>query len=52
VLEGKQKFEERIQAESDKVSAPVAIEPEAGETDVPESIELKGTEAEAEKTAS
>jgi small subunit ribosomal protein S2 len=47
VLEGKQKFEEKIQAGSDKAAAPEAKEAEVGETDVPDSIELKGTGAEA-----
>ena len=51
VLEGKQKFEEKIQAESDKRQAPEVKDAEAGESDVPESIETKGTEVEAEKTA-
>ncbi len=42
VLEGKKRFEERIQAESDKLSgAPVASAPENGEADVPESVETK-----------
>ena len=48
VLEGKKRFEERIQAESDKVSqksAPVVAE---AETDVPESIETKGLETKPE----
>lgn len=48
VLEGKKRFEERIQAESDKVSqksAPAVAEPEA---DVPESIETKGLETKPE----
>jgi small subunit ribosomal protein S2 len=52
VLEGKQKFEEKIQAESDKRQAPEVKDAEAGESDVPESVEMKGTGAEAEKTAS
>ena len=51
VLDGKRKFEEKIQAESDKMQAPEMKEAEAGEADVPDSIEMKGTEAEAEKTA-
>ena len=51
VLDGKRKFEEKIQAESDKRQAPEMKEAEAGEADVPDSIEMKGTEAEAEKTA-
>jgi small subunit ribosomal protein S2 len=51
VLDGKRKFEEKIQAESDKMQAPEMKEAEAGEADVPDSIETKGTEAEAEKTA-
>ncbi len=51
VLDGKRKFEEKIQAESDKREAPEMKEAEAGEADVPDSVEMKGTEAEAEKTA-
>jgi len=51
VLDGKRKFEEKIQAESDKRQAPEMTEAETGEADVPDSIEMKGTEAEAEKTA-
>jgi small subunit ribosomal protein S2 len=50
VLDGKRKFEEKIQAESDKRQAPEMKDSEAGEADVPDSIEMKGTEAEAEKT--
>jgi small subunit ribosomal protein S2 len=45
VIEGKKRFEERIQAESDKervVTAPSA--PESEESDVPESVETKGAE--------
>ena len=48
VLEGKKRFEERIQAESDKVSqksAPVVAESEA---DVPESVETKGLDTKQE----
>ena len=52
VLEGKQKFEEKIQAQSDKKSAPEVKEEVAAETDVPDSIELKGTDAGAEQPAS
>ena len=47
VLEGKKRFEERIQAESDKqtgVTAPAKVE--NGEADVPESIETKDAAAE------
>ncbi|MCE5281417.1 MAG: 30S ribosomal protein S2 [Deltaproteobacteria bacterium] len=45
VLEGKKRFEERIQAESDKLSgAPTAAAPENGEADVPESVETKAAE--------
>ena len=40
ILEGKKKFEERIQAESDKETAGAAQSADA-ETDVPESIETK-----------
>jgi small subunit ribosomal protein S2 len=42
VQEGKKRFEERIQAESDKVSQKAAAPVEASEADVPESIETKG----------
>jgi len=45
VLEGKKRFEERLQAESDKesgVATPMKLE--NGEADVPESVETKGTE--------
>jgi len=52
VLDGKQKFEEKIQAQSDKKSAPEAKEEEAVEADVPDSIELKGTETGSEQPAS
>jgi small subunit ribosomal protein S2 len=46
VLEGKKRFEERIQAQSDKETGSVAPKkPENGEADVPESVETKGTEA-------
>lgn len=41
VLEGKKRFEERIQAESDKESRAAAPEVENGELDVPESVETK-----------
>ena len=51
VLEGKQKFEEQLQAQSDKTSAPEAKQEEEVETDVPESIELKGTETGSEQPA-
>jgi small subunit ribosomal protein S2 len=42
VQEGKKRFEERIQAESDKVNQKAAAPVENGEADVPESIETKG----------
>ncbi|MEW6335170.1 MAG: 30S ribosomal protein S2, partial [Thermodesulfobacteriota bacterium] len=44
VLDGKKRFEERLQAESDKESggAPPP-RPDDGEADVPESVETKGT---------
>lgn len=46
VLEGKQKFEERLQADSDKERGGAAIPVQAGdETDVPESVESKGAES-------
>lgn len=46
VLEGKRRFEERLQAESDKETSSVTpTKPENGEADVPESVETKGTEA-------
>jgi len=41
VLEGKKRFEERLQAESDKESRTGAREVENGELDVPESVETK-----------
>jgi small subunit ribosomal protein S2 len=42
VLEGKRKFEEHVQADTDKESAAIATEKgEDGETDVPESVETK-----------
>ncbi|MCE5263182.1 MAG: 30S ribosomal protein S2 [Deltaproteobacteria bacterium] len=46
VLEGKKRFEERLQAESDK-ERPAAAAPatESGESDVPESVETKGSES-------
>ena len=43
VLEGKKKFEERIQAESDKARQVTTVT-KTGEADVPESIETKGIE--------
>jgi small subunit ribosomal protein S2 len=47
VLEGKKRFEERLQAESDKASQATATKAtENGESDVPESIETKGVEME------
>jgi small subunit ribosomal protein S2 len=46
VLEGKKRFEERIQAQSDKETGSVTpTKPVNGEADVPESVETKGTEA-------
>jgi len=42
VQEGKKRFEERIQAESDKVSQSAAAPVEDSEADIPESIETKG----------
>ncbi|MDA8126088.1 MAG: 30S ribosomal protein S2 [Deltaproteobacteria bacterium] len=46
VLEGKRRFEERIQAESDKVSGDAApVNPDNGEADVPESVEMKDAAA-------
>ena len=45
VLEGKKRFEERLQSESDKQNQPVVnIPDENGESDVPESVETKGSE--------
>jgi small subunit ribosomal protein S2 len=49
VLEGKKKFEERLQAQSDKetgVAAPRTMDNE--ESDVPESVETKGAETGSE----
>jgi len=52
VLEGKRKFEERIQAESDKVSGEVsAVTLNRGEADVPESFETKNAEPQVEVVA-
>jgi small subunit ribosomal protein S2 len=47
VLEGKKRFEERLQAESDKQRPAAAAPPatEDGESDVPESVETKGAES-------
>jgi small subunit ribosomal protein S2 len=46
VLEGKRKFEERIQAESDKATGITVLrKSENGETDVPASIETKSAES-------
>jgi small subunit ribosomal protein S2 len=51
VLEGKRKFEERIQAESDKVSGNVTpASVDNGEADVPESVVTKGAEPGVEST--
>ncbi|HPL62777.1 MAG: 30S ribosomal protein S2 [Syntrophales bacterium] len=47
VTEGRRRFEERVQAQSDKVTEE-AVREGAGEQDVPESVESKGGE-EAEK---
>ncbi len=45
VLEGKKRFEERLQSESDKKNQPVATsQTQSGEADVPESVETKGSE--------
>jgi small subunit ribosomal protein S2 len=49
VLDGKKRFEERLQTESDKELQTVAVLKKAGENgevDVPESIETKGVESE------
>ena len=44
VLDGKKRFEERLQAESDKeTAAPLRSKTENGEADVPESVETKGS---------
>ncbi|MBN1382714.1 MAG: 30S ribosomal protein S2 [Deltaproteobacteria bacterium] len=49
VLEGKKRFEERLQAESDKEGAPAGIlSEEEEESDVPESVEKEGLEGEDE----
>lgn len=46
VIEGKKRFEERIQADTDKESQSAVVESEEGmESDVPESIETKDVEA-------
>ena len=43
VIEGKKRFEERIQADTDKENPSIVVEAgEAAESDVPESIETKG----------
>jgi small subunit ribosomal protein S2 len=47
VLEGKRRFEERIQADSDKVSGTVQAD-QSGEADVPESVETKGRASESD----
>jgi small subunit ribosomal protein S2 len=45
VLDGKKRFEERLQAESDKQRLTVSTHRvESGESDVPESIETKGSD--------
>lgn len=44
VLDGKKRFEERLQAESDKETGGAApLKTEDGEADIPESVETKGT---------
>jgi small subunit ribosomal protein S2 len=45
VLEGKKRFEEHIQAQSDKDTGVTPTKQDNGEADVPESVETKGTEA-------
>jgi small subunit ribosomal protein S2 len=46
VLDGKKRFEERLQAESDKQRQTVAApRSEDGESDVPESVETKGSDS-------
>ena len=45
VLDGKKKFEEKIQAESDKKDAREEKAADAGEADVPDSVETAGSEA-------
>jgi small subunit ribosomal protein S2 len=51
VVEGKKRFEERIQAESDKERVAAAPQtPDNGEADVPESVETKGAEPGSEMT--
>jgi small subunit ribosomal protein S2 len=46
VLDGKKRFEERLQAESDKQRQAVAVPRiENGESDVPESVETKVSES-------
>lgn len=54
VLEGKKRFEERIQAESDKASQTSAAVSgaDSAELDVPESIETKGSESDEVKAPS
>jgi small subunit ribosomal protein S2 len=54
VLEGKKRFEERIQAESDKASQTSAAVSgaDSAELDVPESIETKGSESDEVKNPS
>jgi small subunit ribosomal protein S2 len=52
VLEGKKKFEERLQAESDKERQNVApMKVENDESDVPESVETKESPAEGQAQA-
>jgi small subunit ribosomal protein S2 len=45
VLEGKKRFEEHIQAQSDKETGVMPAKQDNGEADVPESVETKGTGA-------
>jgi small subunit ribosomal protein S2 len=49
VLDGKKRFEERLQAESDKQRTVSTPRVESGESDVPESIETKGFDVEEMK---
>jgi small subunit ribosomal protein S2 len=51
VLEGKKRFEERIQAESDKETGVAAsLQPDNEESDVPESVETKNAEPGSDST--
>jgi small subunit ribosomal protein S2 len=50
VLEGKQRFEERLQSENDKKDQPVVVNlSEDSEADVPESVETRGSEFSEDK---